>query len=644
MRSGAMEADERAGRVRRKAVFLTWLANLPIAFLIGTSYLVYVPETESVRLWLFAHLGLLSALATMALAPLALLLLLGRWLRSPRGFGVANSVAWMFFHVFLYTDTRVYNLFRYHLGGSAWNLLTTPGSRDSFHLGAPVWIRGFLLGGLFFAAEMVLWRVAVGRARRGTGGSGWRLLLRPSVLALILLLSAMTVEKSIYAQADLVGDREVARVSQVFPMYPRVTVEPLLPEKVLAQWESVPPVPVRLEDAVLDYPRVVPSLDPDGPRPNILLLVLEAWRWDAFDPEVTPELCRFAAEARCFEDHLSAGNQTRFGIFALLYGLHGSYWWPVLEARRSPVLIDALIGEGYELRALASASMSYPELRSTAWVGMSDCVEDQFQGKRSHRRDRQLTQSLLEWWRARRGSERPFFAFALLDASHPSYDFPADAAPFRPYAEELDYVAMSDPEKSRDPQVARLVKNRYLNALHHSDSLVGRLLEDLRRSGELENTIVIVTGDHGQEFGEHGHWGHTSNFAPVQVRVPFLMSGPGIEPGRETRPTSHLDVACTLLELMGADPADRPGYTLGQSLLEPIEGRNRAVAGWSEMGLWTDRGIFRIPMDEHRGFEVGVCDYDWEPLLDVDPAFEAMGGELERLSAECSRFLLRAGS
>lgn len=636
--------DPRRDHLRRRTLFYSWLANLPIAFWIGRSYLEYVPEEPSLRLQVFAWLGLLVALATMALVPALLLGISGRWIKSVRGAGITQSLVWMFFHVYLYTDTRVYNLFRYHLGGSAWNLLTTKGSQDSYELGASVWVRGVLMSSLFITLQWLIWKVSRRAAEAAMDRPSPRsLFLRPSGLAVIFLIFAATIEKGIYAQAELTGDRLVAHVSQALPFYPKVRVEPLIPDVLRDRMDGMPsPVPVRLEDAKLSYPLHAPAIDPEGPRPNILVIVLEAWRADALDAEVTPGIYRRGRDMRRFANHISTGNQTRFGLFGMLYGLHGSYWWPVLQAKRSPVLVDVVQELGYDLNIFAAASMTYPELRSTAWINLPGNVHDGFPGRRAYIRDRQLTDACIDWWRSREEDADPFFSFVLLDSSHPSYDFPADETPFEPFAPTMDYVKMSDPDQ--DPELPQLIKNRYLNALHHADTQATRLLDTLEELGELDNTIVIVTGDHGQEFAEFGHWGHTSNFSPVQIRVPFLMSGPGVEKGIETLSTSHLDVASTLLELLGADPEDRRAYSLGNNLLDPEQERSRAVAGWKYMGLWDDESIIRIPMDDHSSFEIEAYGHDWQAIPDSNAAIEGLQPELRRLQDECSQFLLQAGS
>ncbi len=122
-----------------------------------------------------------------------------------------------------------------------------------------------------------------------------------------------------------------------------------------------------------------------------------------------------------------------------------------------------------------------------------------------------------------------------------------------------------------------------------------------------------------------------------------MFRGPGIEPGLEKRPTSHLDVSNTLLELLGADPAIRPGYSLGFDLLAPAEKRERVVAGWSDIGLWTDSGIFDLPLSAPGlgGWveEIDCYDRQWKPQMDLAARCRTEREALELMAVECVRFL-----
>jgi arylsulfatase A-like enzyme len=87
------------------------------------------------------------------------------------------------------------------------------------------------------------------------------------------------------------------------------------------------------------------------------------------------------------------------------------------------------------------------------------------------------------------------------------------------------------------------------------DEEIGRLFDALEKSGILEHALVIVTADHGEEFLEHGIFGHGHNLFNTTVRVPLIIAGPGIPAGRVvSENVSLVDLAPTVLDLMGVKP------------------------------------------------------------------------------------------
>jgi len=625
--------------VRRMAVFQLWLANLALGTLLGLNYLVHLPEPGEFKVWLFALPALVSSVLTLTLVPGILFVLAAQWLRSTQWLGTLQATFWTVFQILLFADTRIYNIFRYHMNGQVWNLVYTRGSEDSIHLGWQVWST-ILLGLLGVTTlQLLLWRLALRSAERGARTPTRKQLLRPAV-ALLVLTPLVFLEKTIYASAHLARDTEITHLARLFPLYTPVPVEDLA-SRVLGTEPPTPPPP-ELDGLGLDYPLRRPELAAGAPRPSVLVLVVDCLRRDMLAPETMPRTSAWAARGvRRFENHVSGGNSTRFGLFSLLYGLHGSYWFPFLAERRGPVLIDVLAEQGYDFGIFGSASMNYPELRATAWSGIPDSVHDQFPAPESWRRDQQAAGELGDWIEARSPDAPPFFAFLLLDSPHQTYSFPPDQTPFTPCAPDLDYMAMTRNE-GPPPEVLEAVRNRYKNAIHHADSVLGELLARLDASPVASNTWVVVTGDHGEEFRECGFYGHTSAYTRPQLEVPFLMRGPGILNGVEQRPTAHGDFPAAVLEHLGADPALRGDWCQGENLLAPSGRRERVFAGWNELGVWTDQAILRVPLSPFE-FDVEVYDYDWKLVRDDYEVLQRERPTLERLGAECNRFLLRPG-
>ena len=117
------------------------------------------------------------------------------------------------------------------------------------------------------------------------------------------------------------------------------------------------------------------------------------------------------------------------------------------------------------------------------------------------------------------------------------------------------------------PRELRMVSDAYDDCLAYIDEQLGRLLGELGRRGRLEETLVIVTADHGEHFGEHGLYGHASSLYDQEVRVPLVIVPPrGGEAGRVVeRVVSLRDIPATVVDLagLGAD-SPFPGRSLAR--------------------------------------------------------------------------------
>lgn len=623
-----------AVRATRRAIFETWLASLFFAVFHGQSYFSHAPEGLGFGVHVFLQLALLTNLALLS-APIALLGSAATWLRLPSricALFVALLVAT--FHLALLVDVRVYNLFRYHLNAWVWTVVTTEGVEDSIQLDLWFWTRILAFVLVIAAAAYAFQRWRSNQFERGSASRGW---LRPGLVFGCVLVPAMLIEKSLYARADLTREREVPSLARLVPFYPRFTVKRFARKWFDYDLEERERVDVRSEGLVLRYPIERPRIAADGPRPNILVITVESLRADMLAPETMPRTFEFSRTARRFLDHASGGSTSRYGTFTLVYGLHGSYFAPIYAENISPVIVDSLIDLGYGFRIFGSASMSFPEMRSTAWVRIEDKVEDKLPRTPGESRDGELVRRFEGWMseRAKTSERSPFYCFAFIDAPHSAYNVVEERTPFQPYAKSLDFVELSG---SAAREKAPEVFNRYRNSVVDADYSIGRMLDALAQSGEFANTLVVITGDHGEEFYEHGFWGHTSNYTRTQVLVPMVVSGPGVTPGDETRPTSHVDVAPTLLELLGADPTQRRQWCTGENMFDPPTNRHRVLAGWDTVAAWTEDAVLVMPLDPYRG-SADLYDYDWKPVRDPDAALRAAAPVLRELSEVCRRFL-----
>ncbi len=97
--------------------------------------------------------------------------------------------------------------------------------------------------------------------------------------------------------------------------------------------------------------------------------------------------------------------------------------------------------------------------------------------------------------------------------------------------------------------------NRYLAAITENDRLVGELWEMLHEEGLADRTLLVVTGDHGEAFGQHGHIAHGQTLFEEEVRVPLIFIHRAFRPDRLPHMTGQIDLAPTLVSLLGLSPA-----------------------------------------------------------------------------------------
>lgn len=115
-----------------------------------------------------------------------------------------------------------------------------------------------------------------------------------------------------------------------------------------------------------------------------------------------------------------------------------------------------------------------------------------------------------------------------------------------------------------DARSGRPVAARYRDEIAESDRQIGRLLEGLGTAAPA--TLIAVTSDHGEAFGEHGEIAHSVFVYDTTLRVPWILAGPGVTPRVIEAPVSLVDLAPTTMALLGAGPFDADGVDLGDVL------------------------------------------------------------------------------
>jgi membrane-anchored protein YejM (alkaline phosphatase superfamily) len=386
----------------------------------------------------------------------------------------------------------------------------------------------------------------------------------------------------LYAYGDLFNKVTITRNAKLLPLYQPLTIKRFAADVLNIQVNREADLKISSDRSILNYPKRDLRCEPTlNKGPNILMIVVDGLRFDMLTEETMPNTWEFSKKSIVYENHYSGGNGTRFGIFSLLYGIQGTYWHNFLAQRQSPVLIDTLIDHGYDFRILSSTRLTFPEFRKTAFLKIPDTITDTFNIGDASARDRIITDELIDFM-SQRDNAKPFFAFVFYDAPHQPYLYPDNFEKFKPVSnKEINYF------KDIGRERIHLLRNRYKNAVFFDDSLIGDILTSLKALDRLDDTLVIITGDHGEEFYESGYFGHTSAFNDYQLKTVFIMHVPNNGNLIVTRLTSHHDVVPTILQSLGCTSPDED-YSQGISLLHEGHHTYITASKWDKSAIIDD--------------------------------------------------------
>src|SRR5690554_57090 len=541
-------------------------ANALAVLLLSTRFFGYLPElpTEPLEISFIiltsvSHSALLTAIVGFLISPL---LLLPSQLRR-----VLISAVAAIGLVLLYADTLVFAQYRFHINAVVVELLLS-GQIVDFPLSTWLITITAVLGTWLAQWSLLTWldnrlsdsKVKVGRY------------VFASVFVAFIASGVISIWSSAHAY------QPVTMLKKYLPLYQPITANSFMRKQGWINEEEIAKQKALTlnRKSNINYP-LTPLETVEVKQPvNILLIVIDSWRFDTYNKDNTPNLWERAQLGVSFQQHLSAGSATRTGIFNLFYGIPGTYWHAVLNNNTSPVLINRLKELEYQFGIFASAHLRSPEFNKTVFVKIDD-LRLESNGSTPAQRDKDLTQDWLEWYK-NQDPTKPTFSFLFYDAPH-GYDFPKGyPQQYQPMVSEINYLNINN---DTDPTP---IFNRYRTSIHYVDSLIKEVFDELERTGELDNTLVIVTGDHAQEMNDNklNYWGHNSNFTNAQIHVPFVMFGPEVDTGflkdHVDSLTSHQDIAPTILQQYLGVVSDVQGYSTGVNLLEKYPAREWVVA------------------------------------------------------------------
>jgi arylsulfatase A-like enzyme len=199
---------------------------------------------------------------------------------------------------------------------------------------------------------------------------------------------------------------------------------------------------------------------------------------------------------------------------------------------------------------------------------------------------------LAHWFKERYNPSRPFFLFMNYIEAHEPYAPPRESLRFASLDAWNRWHSADQTQRMQDSMLAGAellsskdvaeLESLYDDEVAYVDGKIGEVLTFLKSNGLDENTLVVITSDHGEHFGEHGLMSHQYSVYEPLVRVPLLVRFPArFSAGREERMVQSHDVYPTILELAGIGWKPLPGQTC-QSLLRPASGVRFGISEYLE--------------------------------------------------------------
>jgi membrane-anchored protein YejM (alkaline phosphatase superfamily) len=324
-------------------------------------------------------------------------------------------------------------------------------------------------------------------------------------------------------------------------------------------------------------------------RHSVLLIIIESFNPSYVEASTMPFLSRLADRSLVMSQHYTTGNSTHLGILGLMYG-EPPYFYGGTSIASAPksAYIDAFNRRAYRTQLLGKDLYMDPRLKSY----LTNFSESSVEAADTHH--------LARLFRSQWASSQPTCTVL--------YYFPTHF-PYRHAEQYTDYLPETDDDCDylEEGIVGDRVhlRNRYRNCLREADAW----LENVLTVVDLDRTIVVVTGDHGEELFECGRLGHASYLDEPQIRVPCIASIPGCGHQVISEITSHSDLMPSIADALGWKE-QLP--SVGKSLFQPAAGRCAFVANNSHAG-----GVTRWAVVTPTGKAMFACEnpLQWDPQI-----------------------------
>ncbi|EPP2722480.1 LPS biosynthesis-modulating metalloenzyme YejM [Escherichia coli] len=501
-----------------------WFAlfNILLSLVIGSRYLFIADWPTTLAGRIYSYVSIIGHFSFLVFATYLLILF-------PLTFIVGSQRLMRFLSVILATagmtllliDSEVFTRFHLHLNPIVWQLVINPDENEM----ARDWQLMFISVPVILLLELVFatcsWQKLRSLTRR-------RRFARPLAAFLFIAFIASHV---VYIWADANFYRPITMQRANLPLSYPMTARRFLEKHGLldAQEYQRRLIEQGNPDAVsVQYPLSELRYRDMGTGQNVLLITVDGLNYSRFEKQM-PALAGFAEQNISFTRHMSSGNTTDNGIFGLFYGISPSYMDGILSTRTPAALITALNQQGYQLGLFSSDGFTTPLYRQALLSDFSmPSVRTQS--------DEQTATQWINWLGRYAQEDNRWFSWVSFNGTN------------------ID--------DSNQQAFAR----KYSRAAGNVDDQINRVLNALRDSGKLDNTVVIITAGRGIPLSEEEE---TFDWSHGHLQVPLVIHWPGTPAQRINALTDHTDLMTTLMQRLLHVSTPASEYSQGQDLFNP---------------------------------------------------------------------------
>ena len=501
-----------------------WFAlfNILLSLVIGSRYLFIADWPTTLAGRIYSYVSIIGHFSFLVFATYLLILF-------PLTFIVGSQRLMRFLSVILATagmtllliDSEVFTRFHLHLNPIVWQLVINPDENEM----ARDWQLMFISVPVILLLELVFatwsWQKLRSLTRR-------RRFARPLAAFLFIAFIASHV---VYIWADANFYRPITMQRANLPLSYPMTARRFLEKHGLldAQEYQRRLIEQGNPDAVsVQYPLSELRYRDMGTGQNVLLITVDGLNYSRFEKQM-PALAGFAEQNISFTRHMSSGNTTDNGIFGLFYGISPSYMDGILSTRTPAALITALNQQGYQLGLFSSDGFTSPLYRQALLSDFSmPSVRTQS--------DEQTATQWINWLGRYAQEDNRWFSWVSFNGTN------------------ID--------DSNQQAFAR----KYSRAAGNVDDQINRVLNALRDSGKLDNTVVIITAGRGIPLSEEED---TFDWSHGHLQVPLVIHWPGTPAQRINALTDHTDLMTTLMQRLLHVSTPASEYSQGQDLFNP---------------------------------------------------------------------------